>query len=109
MQIAAMLLGFAALMTAQGRDKRLWEASAVTVIASSALDSASSWGRTEENPLLGPRFDARSEVIKSGIVAAMIGAEWLLRRKIPLRAMAWGNFGVAGATTGVAIRNWRTE
>jgi hypothetical protein len=83
-------------------------------IGANALDAASSWNRQEANPLLrgrgaDGRFDGQSLAIKAGIVGAVVGVEWLILRRRPdwKGWMGKMNFVAAGATGGVAVRNWR--
>jgi len=74
------------------------------------MDMHSSWGKRELNPLLrgaGGRFDTRGMAIKSSIVGAAVGFEWLLLRKEPSlgNALAGANLGLAAWTGAVAVRN----
>ena len=91
--------------------RRAWVRSTFPVAAASALDIASSFGGRELNPLLAGRsrmFDARSAAIKTGLVGALLGIEYLVVRRNPRhsRALARLNWVVAGATTGIAVRNF---
>lgn len=106
--ILALLL---ALPLAAQPASRAYQLSAAAVGACAAADSISSWGRYEANPVLsapGGRFGGRSLAIKSAITGGTVGALWLVQRRWPhLRTGAtWGNWIGAGATCGVAARNW---
>ena len=85
--------------------------SLVALLAGHAADSASSWQRPEQNPLLGQRFNASSVGIKFGVIGAVAVAEIeLTRRHAGLaKPFAGTNYAAAGLVTGVAIRNWRTK
>ncbi len=75
-------------------------------VAAQFLDVHSSVGRREANPLLrGPdgRFHlGRGVGLKLGVLAGMLAAQELR----PAREWTWINLGYAGATTGIAIRNY---
>lgn len=96
----------------QTKWKKAWAWSAAALMTSVALDTASSMGRQEMNPLLrGPmgQFNARSAALKFGIAGALLGSQYLLLKKHPEQA-AWattGNFAAAGLTSGIAVRNFR--
>jgi len=107
------LLYFAALHIALivplAAQDRLWPVSAVSYAGAQAADAASSCGRAEVNPLYGQRFTARDAALKGGITAAVLLTEWVMGRRSPRlrRSLAFVNFGLAGATAGVAWRNYR--
>jgi hypothetical protein len=83
---------------------RSWKISLVPVIASQALDTYSSYGLRELNPVLaGPdqRFSNGSALIKIGVAGALIGAEYLIVRKHPGAArVLWKLNIVSAAITG---------
>ena len=61
----------------------LWWISIPVLVAASALDAHSSWGKPEGNPLLrgsGGRFDRKSLSIKLGISAGILGGEYIMTR-----------------------------
>ena len=63
----------------------LWWISVPVLVAASALDVHSSWGKPEGNPLLrgsGGRFDGKSLSIKLGISAGIFGGEYILTRRL---------------------------
>lgn len=84
-----------------------WKVSLVTLDGASAADAASSWGRAEMNPVLGPRFGPRGAAIKAGIFAGTAIAQV----RTPRHRKAWTvvNFIAAGAIGAVTIRNVRTR
>lgn len=89
--------------------------SVVSLVGASAMDAASSWGHREGNPVLRGNEAAygwQGALIKAGIVSGVLLAErWLLGRH-PCdsrlrRTLTYVNYGAAGVTTAVAVRNWR--
>ena len=81
-------------------------------MASSALDTASSWGGYELNPALGRgQFGMRQTAIKNSLTAGLLVAEVPLIRRYPRtkRAFIIANWAAAAIWTGAAIRNWRTR
>jgi len=78
------------------------------LVAAQALDLHSSMGRREGNPLLrgaNGRFDAcRGVTLKLGILAGLITAQ----KVKPDASWNWVNLSYAGATTAIAIHNYRT-
>lgn len=92
---------------------KLWWASVVAVVAGSAVDAHSSWGRQELNPLLrgaNGEFGMKAVAIKAAIAGGVVGAQYLMLRKNPHAAKyaAIANFGMAGAFGGVAVYNHRS-
>src|ERR1700680_2015034 len=68
---------------------RSWERSLVPLLASQSLDAASSYGYGEMNPLLADangRFGVKATTVKFGVVAVLIGVEYLIARKSPRAA-----------------------
>jgi hypothetical protein len=92
----------------------LWKASLAAVIAASALDAHSSWGKQEANPLLANRagqFGTRGVAIKGVVTAGALGAQWLMLRHRPeaRRVATLTNFGVAAVHGAVAAHNYRNQ
>jgi hypothetical protein len=88
-----------------------WKWSLAPVLASQALDSASSYGMRELNPVLGGsdgRFGMQSTAIKAGVTGALIGAEYLIVRAHPRSARVFTklNWAVAAVTFGLAAHNY---
>ncbi len=108
MKLILLALLYLVPLSAESRGHKLLKWSWVALVAGNAADAASSWGRFELNPVLGPRFGARSAGIKFGLVGAVIGAEYLLtRRHAELqKPFTVGNFAVSGVFFGVAARNY---
>jgi hypothetical protein len=87
----------------------VWRASVATLAAANVADVATSWGGYELNPVLGRGpFGARQTVIKSGIAAGVVVAEWRWMRR-HRRAAAIANFVASGILAGVAARNARVR
>lgn len=107
----------ASTLNAQSQTERkglskLWWASVAAVVAGSAADAHSSWGRQELNPLLrgaNGEFGMKAVGIKAAIASGVIGVQYLMLRKNPHAAKyaAIANFGMAGAFGGVAVYNHR--
>ena len=89
--------------------KRLLVASFAAVTAAEMVDSASSWGKFEANPVLGQsRFGGAKAGIKIGVVTGMLAGQYLLlRHRGPgsFKAMAAINFASAGVLGGIAYHN----
>lgn len=107
------LIGFAQLAHCQSPGDRLYRTSVAVAIGAQGADIASSWGGIESNPVLGrgQRYGWQATGIKLGVVTGcLIAQRWAIRRnpkaKVPAALV---NFGMAGATAGVAARNWRTK
>ncbi len=88
-----------------------WEISLAPLVASQALDTASSWGMRELNPVLAQSnggFGAGSAALKFGATGALIGIEYLVIRKSPRAARMFEKVNWSGAvlTTGFAIHNY---
>ena len=105
----------ASTLSAQTQSERkglskLWWASVAAVVAGSAVDAQSSWGRQELNPVLrgaNGEFGMKAVAIKAAIAGGVVGAQYLMLRKNPGAAKyaAIANFGMAGAFAGVAVYN----
>jgi hypothetical protein len=94
-----------------GSWQKKWAISLAPLVASQALDSASSYGLRELNPVLAQpdgRFGMKAAGIKFGAIGGLIGVEYLLVRKYPRSAKFFTviNWTTAGATTGLAIHNY---
>ena len=91
---------------------RQWAISLAPLFASEALDAASSYGMRELNPVLAGSsggFGMKASVIKFGVVGALAGAEYFVVRKRPASAKFFTivNWVTSGATTGIAVHNFR--
>ena len=91
----------------------LWKASAAAVLAGNAMDTASSWGKRELNPVLSGSqgtFGKGGAMLKLGVAGGVVAVEYLVLRHRPSRslakALAWINFGDAAVTGAVAGRNF---
>jgi len=101
--LLALLLTFTVAARAQ-----TWEISTAALIASHALDSASSWGRPEANPLMGRTFGPRGLGVKVAAVGGLVLVEHRTIRRYPgaRRRFAVFNLVCTAAVSAVAIRNW---
>lgn len=91
---------------------RQWAISLVPLLASEGLDAASSYGMRELNPLLAGSdggFGTKATAIKFGVIGTLAGAEYLVIRSHPASAKFFTivNWVTAGATTGLAVHNYR--
>jgi len=97
------------------RGKRLWVVSALSLAAASVLDTTSSLGRYEANPLLrnpqGQFSARRGAAWKSGAIGGTLLAQFLAARKKPednlYRPLTIMNFGATGLVSATAVRNYR--
>jgi hypothetical protein len=92
--------------------RRQWAISLAPLFAGQALDSASSYGMRELNPLLASPdggFGMKATGIKFGVIGALAGVEYLLVKKYPRSAKVFTivNWTSAGATAGLAVHNYR--
>jgi len=92
------------------RGRNLFAISVVTLLAATAADFATSWGRRELNPMLnggGAMFGGHAAAVKAGTVGVSLTLQWLTLRHNPnaYRGLAYTNFAVAGAMGGVAAHN----
>jgi len=91
------------------RWRTVWHVSQAVLVAGNAADVASSWGKTEANPLVrtGPRFGFGSLAIKAAAVGGALAAQHYVSRKSP-EYMLWfapANFGAAAILGVVAAHN----
>jgi len=98
--------------TAAAAWRKRWAISLGPLAASQALDAASSYGLRELNPVLRSSnggFGMKAASIKFSAIAGLMGAEYLLVRKYPRSAKFFTivNWTTAGATTGLAVHNYR--
>lgn len=105
---------FAAERETRPRGRRWWLVSVAALVGAHVLDTASSYGRREANPLLrtgAGGFDARSAGIKAGIVGGVVALQCLALRKAPEahRTFAITNFAGSGAMSAIAARNWQSR
>lgn len=101
----ATLTLLAASLTAE---ERLYRVSQTTYVAANILDSSSSLGRRELNPLYGHSFTSRDLAIKGGVTAgSLLLQEWMVRKWPRTRKVfTYVNFGWTGVYTAVGIRNF---
>lgn len=90
---------------------RAWKRSVIPVVASQALDVASSYGLRELNPLLADssgRFGPKAASIKLGATAGALGLEYWIARQHPraARAMSMINWSSSVLTSTFAVHNF---
>ena len=94
----------------QDHAQRNWNISLAFFVGANAMDTLSSRGAMETNPVLGRGpFGGRQMAIKAGITSGMILAERLMIRKHPetRKFWTWANYGTGTAIAAVAARTWR--
>src|SRR5580704_3228598 len=77
-----------------------WKWSLAPLVASQAMDAASSYGMRELNPLLaGPegQFGIKATLLKAGVTAALVGAEYLIVKAHPRAAKIFTKINWSGA------------
>jgi hypothetical protein len=94
----------------QDKDKMLYVSSVAALLAATAADAGTSWGRIELNPVLardGARFGWQAMAIKSACTGASLLVQRFVLRRNPAarRKLAWTNFVMAGTLGAVAARN----
>jgi hypothetical protein len=92
--------------------RKQWAFSLAPLLVSESLDAASSYGMRELNPVLASSdgsFGMKSASLKFGAVGALAGVEYALVKKYPRSARFFTivNWTTAGATTGLAVHNFR--
>jgi len=90
--------------------RRVWRATEAALVAGTAADAASSFGRRELDPVLGRgTYGARQAVLEFGITGAMLAAQELAVRHKPFFAkrLAFVNLFRTGLFTGFTVHNER--
>lgn len=95
----------------EARGDLMWKLSVGALTTANALDVSSSWGKCEQNSLLAGsdgRFGGNGALLKTGIVAGVLAAEWLITRKTKraTKVLSILNFGSATAIGALAVRNY---
>ncbi len=93
---------------------KLWWSSVAAMVAASVMDTHSSWGRQELNPILANgngAFGGRAIAVKVGLAASIAGAQYFLLRgnHRAQKYVSLTNFGLAGAMAGVAYHNYTNQ
>ena len=93
----------------QNGTNRLWIVSMFAAATASGLDAATSWGKTEGNPLLASSnrtFGPKGVSIKAGILTAVLLPQILLRKHDDLKGIfTMGNLVDAAIFSGTAVHN----
>lgn len=97
--------------TARAASLKSWKISLAPLVASQALDAASSYGMRELNPLLvssNGGFEEKALFIKLGVTGASVGVECLIVRKYPrsARVISKLNWTSGIVTTSFAVHNY---
>ena len=100
------------MLTASAHDnaQRNWNISVAFFVGAQAMDTMSSRGAIEANPVLGRgQFGARQTMIKASIASGVIFAERMILRRHPdtQRFWTWTNYATGAAVASVAVRNWK--
>jgi hypothetical protein len=108
---ARQSIELSAEQSARSAAMRSWKISIAPLVASQALDAASSYGMRELNPLLASAnggFEMKATSIKLGVTGALVGVEYLIIRKYPrsARVISKLNWTSGIVTTGFAARNF---
>jgi hypothetical protein len=107
--LASLVLPAASGAERPSRWRAVWHVSQVLLVGANAADTASSWGKSEANPLLrtGPRFSYGSMAIKLGFMSGSLVAQHYMARKAPRQIpfFASANLATAAVLAGVAARN----
>lgn len=109
--LAAVLLSSSGCASKKHSSAWFW-ASTAAVVGANILDSGTSWGAVEANPLLrggNGRFGSKGAGVKLSITGAVIAGEYFLSRKSPkaARVCIVGNTLWAGYYAGVATDNYQ--
>ena len=92
-----------------GTINKVWAASIAALLGGTMMDAASSWGKSETNPLLrsaNGTFGMRGLMIKGGLAGAMIAPEILMRNNEDAKKkFAIANFIAAGVFSAVVFHN----
>lgn len=103
-----ILLVLCSNLLAEGHKlSRLYKASVAALVAGATVDTVTSIGGIEDNPILGRgRFGNRQIAIKSALTGGLVITQYLvMRHRQDDSKAAIVNFAIAGGLTGVAISN----
>jgi hypothetical protein len=81
------------------RWRAVWRVSQAMLTGADAADAASSWGKTEANPLVrtGPRFSYGSLAIKVAVLSGGLAAQHYILRKVPNKTPLFASANLAAA------------
>jgi len=92
-----------------GTINKVWAASIAALLGGTTMDAASSWGKSESNPLLrsaNGTFGMKGLMIKGGLAGAMIAPEIMMRNNEDAKKkLAIVNFVAAGVFSAVVFHN----
>jgi len=83
--MASLFLSAASAAERPTRWRAVWHVSEALLAGANGADIASSWGKSEANPLVrtGPRFNSGSLAIKLGVAAGTLLAQHYIVRRSP--------------------------
>ncbi len=91
------------------RSVTIWKISIATMLASTAFDAASSWGKSEQNPLLqssNGTFGAKGVAVKASLAGVSLVPQLIFRKNKELRKIfTIINFGDTAMFTAIASHN----
>jgi hypothetical protein len=92
-----------------GTINKVWAASIAALLGGTTMDAASSWGKSETNPILrsaNGTFGMRGLLIKGGLAGAVLAPEILMRNNEEAKKkFAVVNFIAAGVFSAVVFHN----
>jgi hypothetical protein len=92
-----------------GTINKVWGASIAALLGGTTMDAASSWGKSESNPLLrsaNGTFGMKGLMIKGGLAGAMLAPEIMMRNNEDAKKkLAIVNFIAAGVFSAVVFHN----
>jgi len=110
MTICSLLASSMLTASAQDHSQRNRNISVAFFVGAQAMDTMSSRGAIELNPVLGRgRFGSRQTMVKAGIASGIVLLERTIMRRYPdtRRYWTWTNYATGAAITSVAVRNWK--
>ncbi|MFZ0593634.1 MAG: hypothetical protein WAM39_24455 [Bryobacteraceae bacterium] len=91
------------------RSVTVWKISIATMLAATAFDAASSWGKSEQNPLLessNGTFGAKGLAVKASLAGVSLVPQLIFRKNKDLRKIfTIINFGDTAMFTAIASHN----
>src|SRR6185295_13382846 len=107
MKILSLLALSMLTASAQDHAQRNWNISVAFFVGAQAIDTMSSRGAIEVNPVLGRgQFGPRQTMIKASIASGVILAERMILRRHPdmQRFWTWTNYATGAIVASVAVR-----
>jgi hypothetical protein len=97
--LTVVLLPAASAADRQSRWRILWHVSQAMLAGANVADAASSWGKTEANPLVrtGVSFSYGSLAIKLGVMSGGLAAQHYVQHKMPAKTPLFASANLATA------------